>query len=130
MPIEFNYFTRILPKSSKESLGVHLSVSEMACRCQHPQCCVIIVSTKFIKCFHNLRDLIGRPLYITSGHRCQWHNIEIGGEMLSRHLVGEAADILLPSDLDLKDFMNLAIKAGFTYAKEYQGPSRLHVDCR
>jgi zinc D-Ala-D-Ala carboxypeptidase len=46
------------------------------------------------KVLQPLRDKLGRPITITSGYRCPRLNAAVGGERLSQHLMGEAADIL------------------------------------
>lgn len=43
-----------------------------------------------------LRDIIGKPVIITSGYRCTLLNKRIGGSLASQHQVGEAVDIVIP----------------------------------
>lgn len=62
----------------------------------------------FILKLQTLRNLIGKPLVITSGYRCAKHNAEVGGEPDSAHLYGWAADIQTP---DHKFRFNLLLKA-------------------
>ncbi len=40
-----------------------------------------------------VRELYGKPIYVTSGYRCYRHNLEVGGVKNSQHMQGEAADI-------------------------------------
>jgi uncharacterized protein YcbK (DUF882 family) len=40
-----------------------------------------------------LRDIVGRPITITSGYRTKEHNAAIGGAVRSQHLLGKAVDI-------------------------------------
>lgn len=40
-----------------------------------------------------LRELVGMPIYVTSGYRCKELNRLVKGEKYSQHLTGEAADI-------------------------------------
>lgn len=42
-----------------------------------------------------IRDLLGRPIRITSGYRTPEHNKAVGGEPNSYHLKGMAADIVV-----------------------------------
>ena len=44
-----------------------------------------------------LRDLLGVPIHITSGYRCERLNELIGGARHSQHLYGEASDIVVYS---------------------------------
>lgn len=43
-----------------------------------------------------LRDLLDRPIIITSGFRCRFHNKKIGGSLHSYHCIAMAADIIVP----------------------------------
>lgn len=40
-----------------------------------------------------IRDAYGKPIYISSGYRCEKLNKAVGGVPTSQHLRGEAADI-------------------------------------
>ena len=40
-----------------------------------------------------LREAYGKPIYVTSGYRCEKHNKEVGGVNGSQHTKGEACNI-------------------------------------
>lgn len=40
-----------------------------------------------------LREIYGKPIYVSSGYRCQKLNKAVGGVSNSQHLKGEAADL-------------------------------------
>jgi uncharacterized protein YcbK (DUF882 family) len=42
-----------------------------------------------------LRDEVKRPIRINSGYRSPQHNRKVGGATKSRHVVGDAADIVV-----------------------------------
>lgn len=42
-----------------------------------------------------LRDLLGKPIYVSSGYRCKALNSKVGGSKTSQHMKGQAADIYL-----------------------------------
>lgn len=44
-----------------------------------------------------VRDLLGLPMVVTSGVRCASHNSHIGAGKGSSHILGLAADILIPN---------------------------------
>lgn len=44
-----------------------------------------------------IREMYGKPLYVSSGYRCKELNRIVGGESNSQHLTGQAADINLGS---------------------------------
>lgn len=48
---------------------------------------------RLIEVLETLRALDGKPLPITSGHRCILSNRKVGGAIRSRHIAGDAADI-------------------------------------
>ncbi len=77
-------------------------------------------------CLQRLRDALGAPLRLNSGHRSAQHNARVGGAPLSAHLEF-AADI----SLDNHDPILLAMaarQAGFTSFGFYR--TFLHVDRR
>ncbi len=44
-----------------------------------------------------VRSLLGDlPVYVTSGYRCDALNYEVGGVPDSQHLLGQAADFIVP----------------------------------
>lgn len=43
-----------------------------------------------------IRDLLGKPIIISSGYRSPSHNQAVGGKPHSFHLSGMAADIIIP----------------------------------
>lgn len=79
-------------------LSAHFSRSEFRChgfgRAGHPDH-PTVVSPHLVQNLEKLRAALGgRPLRILSGHRCAWWNARVDGARLSRHLRGEAADLL------------------------------------
>lgn len=42
-----------------------------------------------------LRELLGKPINISSGYRCRALNSKVGGSKTSQHMKGQAADIYL-----------------------------------
>lgn len=70
-------------------LSVHFAESEFACH----HCGVIKVARELIDRLERLRDLVGWPINILSGYRCEPYNKSIGGAERSYHVCGMAADI-------------------------------------
>lgn len=67
---------------------------------------------------NELRELIGRPLYINSACRCPKYNLQVGGAALSCHrsVLGRpstAFDIRLSEGIDKQELIRLAEKVGF-----------------
>lgn len=42
-----------------------------------------------------LRELLGKPINVSSGYRCKALNSKVGGSKTSQHMKGQAADIYL-----------------------------------
>lgn len=49
-----------------------------------------------------LRDVLGKPIIVTSGYRSAQVNARVGGVMTSQHSLGEAADIYVEGVTPLK----------------------------
>ena len=60
-----------------------------------------------------LRNALGCPIVITSGFRCAVLNKKVGGQPNSQHLMGQAADLVVPQK-NLKDVFNY-IKSHLNY---------------
>ena len=108
-------------------LTENFSRHEFACRCQ---CGFDDVDLKLIMALQELRDLIGQPIHVSSGCRCEKHNRAVGGAKNSQHLLGRAADIstrwLTPPELMMYALKIEAFKDGGIGL--YKG--FLHVDIR
>jgi uncharacterized protein YcbK (DUF882 family) len=70
-----------------------------------------------------LHFLVGKPIIILSGYRCQRRNREVGGTPNSQHLYGRAADIRVEGMRGLE-----ALRCGFGGIGLY--PNFVHVDVR
>lgn len=74
----------------------HFTRSELSCR---DSCGVADMQEIAIDALEASRIKLGKPIYVTSGIRCQAHNAAVGGAPESQHLKGLAID--MKSDLDL-----------------------------
>lgn len=73
-------------------------------RCKGKNCCGNVgpVSERLVAGLEKLRALVNQELrfgdvamVVNSGFRCRKHNAEIGGDVDSYHMTGEAADIVV-----------------------------------
>lgn len=73
-----------------------------------------------------LRDMLGKPVIVTSGYRSVEVNKRVGGEPTSAHLTGRAADIYVAgmTPYQLAKFIR---DSGLPYDKVIQEPSWVHV---
>ena len=77
-----------------------------------------------------LRELIGVPIYISCGYRCQEHNDSIPGSVPnSQHVMGTAADIYT-DNLTVDELADFASQIGFDGLGRYYDQDFVHVDCR
>ena len=76
-----------------------------------------------------IRDMLGKPIIITSGWRSVEHNKAIGGAKNSQHLYGKAADChFLREGLVLPRVADMAERVGFRGIGIYR--TFLHLDVR
>lgn len=77
-----------------------------------------------------LRDFLQKPIKVTSGYRCPSLNIAVGGSSSSQHILGNAADIILPTSDDYSKAIDFLLNLPYCdqLINEYKGKSRwLHV---
>jgi len=91
----------VLKKSDPDKyVGQNLRASEVACKCGTKICEDILIDSKTIRSWNEVRNGMGRSLWVNSFHRCQYWNLKQKGTYSSRHLYGLAIDI---STKDLND---------------------------
>lgn len=102
-------------------------VSELACRCGGRFCGgEYWHASRFLDRLQALRDRVGRPLHVTSGHRCSLWNARVGGAPYSQHKQ-IAVDLTLAGH-DRAALYRHARACGFTgfgLARTF-----IHLDCR
>lgn len=72
----------------------------------------ILVDMDAIARLESMREMVGKPLKITSGYRDPIHNAKVGGAPLSMHKFGRAFDISLAGH-DANQLEACAKRAGF-----------------
>ena len=69
---------------------------EFACKCpEHRNIPVYDMDEKLIIGLMRLREVLGVPIIISSGWRCEKYNAKIGGRRFSFHLLKQAADFMI-----------------------------------
>lgn len=99
---------------------------EFQCRCQYPDCHKIGIQMKLVWRLSAVRILLGMPVGINSGWRCDKHNSDIGGKPNSTHLSGWAADIKAPAGTHRFELLEAALEVGFNRIGVYDWG--LHLD--
>jgi len=72
----------------------HFKTSEFACN--H---CGELPKLELMTLVDQIRHDYGKPITISSGKRCATHNVAIGGAKNSRHVVGDACDMVRTPEL-------------------------------
>jgi uncharacterized protein YcbK (DUF882 family) len=74
----------------------NFKLSEFASKCGRPTPESVKVNLQFLaNNLQVLRDYVNKPIKINSGYRSPEHNKAIRGAAKSRHVVGDAADIVV-----------------------------------
>lgn len=73
-------------------LTANFKVNEFACKCG---CSTVKIDDKLVKFVQKIRTHFGKSITINSGYRCSKHNAKIDGASKSKHVYGQAADIVV-----------------------------------
>lgn len=115
----------MLNKVNDITIATHFKLSEFACPC----CKRVILHPKLLGKLIELRKILERPVYITSGYRCPKYNRQVGGIVNSYHLIGLAVDIKV-KDISLIDLLEICEEIGFPGIGFYEKKNFLHLDVR
>lgn len=74
-----------------------------------------------------LRNILGKPLLITSAYRSEVHNKKVGGAPNSQHRLARAFDVIMTNQSP-HDFINAAKAVGFTGIGQYPKQNFVHID--
>ncbi len=79
-------------------LSKHFSTKEFTCPCGK---CETIVTERLVGALEQMRLGLGVKIQISKGggYRCKAYNRKIGGAARSAHITGEAADIIVPTEM-------------------------------
>ncbi|MBA7667191.1 hypothetical protein ES703_75276 [subsurface metagenome] len=104
-------------------IAKNFKLKEFQCPC----CKRVMLDSKLLKLLVLLRIMLNRPVYITSGYRCNKENERIKGYKTSYHMLGMAADIKV-KDISLIELADIAESFGFKGIGIYK--KHLHLDIR
>ena len=121
----------LYPRGQNRQLAEHFALSEFHCKCDLLLCPTTLVHHALPPTAEILREMMGRPLVISSAFRCPIHNQTIGGKPGSYHPKGMALDIVAR---DTEGLEKLARCASLIHAiggvGMYPGRSFVHIDVR
>jgi len=108
----------------------YFKMTEFACKCG---CGLVSMHYRLMELLDNAREVAGVPFDITSGCRCEKHNVEKGGEPDSSHLPLKsnafyctAVDILTVNSAERYTILRALIMVGFN--RIGLGKDFIHVD--
>lgn len=108
-------------------VSAHFREHELACPC----CGKYIHNLRLIYALEKLRRLCGnRPITVTSGTRCPAWNKAVGGSRKSKHLKGEAADIVVREMHPLEIMVLIPEVAQFDHGGVGVFDHFMHLDVR
>lgn len=88
------------------------------------------LNLRLVHALQELRDIIGKPVKVSSGCRCPARNRAVGGVRNSQHLIGNAADIKVDG-LTGQDLLEVAQQIdAFYYGGIGKYTTWVHVDVR
>lgn len=82
--------------TKKVQLTSHFRDTEFLCKCgkcNKPTDAVRLKWFELAAALEKVRAVVGAPMIVISGHRCEAHNKAEGGAKDSRHLYGDAVDV-------------------------------------
>ena len=103
-------------------LSKNFAINEFACNDGSKE---ITIDYELIDLLQKLRDILGKPIKVTSGYRTVTYNKKCGGIPTSLHLQGKAADIKVTGMTPIA-LAKAADKMGFRGIGVY--PTFTHVD--
>jgi len=104
----------------------YFNEDEFSCGCREG-CTAPAISHKLVALLTAIRIDLGKPMRISSGLRCKRKNMAIAGAALrSKHLTGEAADVVAKSHAERFEILKLALKYGITGIGIYS--RHIHLD--
>ena len=102
---------------------INFTPEELSCRC-----CGEYYHDEFsLDLLQSARRKLGKPIHLSSAHRCVKHNKEVGGRTKSEHL-RIAFDLPIPSGTSREEWLQLLFDAGFTTFGLYN--TFIHTDRR
>lgn len=116
---------QMLNSTNNIRVAEHFNLSEFACPC----CNLVMLHPKLLVKLIGLRNILERPVYITSGYRCSRYNNQVGGVANSYHRIGLAADIKV-KDMNLIELLGICENIDFNGIGLYEKKNFLHLDVR
>lgn len=107
----------------------YFSDVELTCHCcgQYPD---DGMDENLLNLLDDIREAVGGPVEVSCAYRCPAHNAEVGGVPNSQHVLGKAADIIVPDGWTVDELADLASQLNADGIGRYYDDGFVHVDVR
>lgn len=99
---------------------IYFTPAEFKCHCGGAYCDgkTAVMDHQLLTILDGIRDHYGVPVTVTSGIRCRTHNSNVGGVPKSKHMTGQAADIIVRghSASEVTTYAAQLMGVSYTYA--------------
>ena len=106
-------------------MAKYFKEQEFACK----HCGEVKIAPGLLDLLDAIREEFGSPLIVTSGYRCEAHNLAVKGAKDSQHVLGTAAD-LKPANGDLERLKGICDRLNPRGGVGLNYKSFVHVDVR
>lgn len=106
----------------------HFSESELTCH--HCGEGIEQINPRLLELLEQLRENVGGPLQLSCAYRCPYWNEQVGGVENSQHVLGNAADVLVPDWLTIDEFLWYTQQLPFDGRGVYRDSQFIHLDVR
>lgn len=117
-------------KGGEKKMGsIYFSDDELTCHCcgKYPE---NGMSQSLLDLLDEIRERVGGPVELSCAYRCPNHNADVGGVTNSQHVLGTAADVLVPDGWSVDKLADLAVELGADGVGRYYSNDFVHVDVR
>ena len=88
------------------------------------------VNPRLLELLDQLRENVGGPLKLSCAYRCPAHNAAVSGVENSQHVLGNAADIIVPDWLTIDEFLWYTQQLPIDGRGVYRNSGFVHCDVR
>ena len=80
-------------RNENVKLSANFTSNEFQCHCG--RCATVTIDEKLVEYLQKIREHFNAPVILNSAYRCKTHNAAVGGASGSKHVTGQAADVVV-----------------------------------